>query len=203
MPKTETAIGTHISHPYAASSLDQKVHNKTALQKELGWPEEPKRPVVCFPCGMSPELGGELLEPLLDGLLTLPVELLILGKGPEEYGKMLSKVASDHKHRAAIIPNKESEIEKMIAGSDVALFLSTEIPEETLKMCLNYGVVPIAPTGNSLLSDYNPVQETGNAFLYEKCDIWNAFGAMVRATETLRFPFDWKTIQKHCMKGGA
>ncbi len=48
-----------------------------------------------------------------------------------------------------------------------------------------------------LLDGYNAQQETGNAFLYDPPSMWNCFAAMVRALETYRFPFDWKTIQKH------
>ena len=37
-------------------------------------------------------------------------------------------------------------------------------------------------------------------FMFEKITVWHAFAAVVRALETYRFPFDWKTIQKHCMQ---
>jgi len=66
-------------------------------------------------------------------------------------------------------------------------------------MCLAYGVVPVAPADTDGLDNYNPVQESGNAFTYDQPDVWRSFTAIVRAMETFKFPFDWRTIQKHCM----
>ena len=64
---------------------------------------------------------------------------------------------------------------------------------------MHYGAVPIAPRTPSL-QNYNPVQESGNAFLYDELTKWHCFGAIVRALETFNFPFDWRTIQRHCME---
>ena len=80
-----------------------------------------------------------------------------------------------------------------------ALFLSNPTAHEELAHCLQYGVVPIAPEVKEL-DDYNPVQETGNSFLFEQPTVWNAFAALVRAIETYKFPFDWRTIQRHGME---
>jgi glycogen synthase len=66
-------------------------------------------------------------------------------------------------------------------------------------MCLAYGAIPIAPQ-NKMLTNYNPVQENGTAFLFNKETKWNCYAAIVRALETYIFPFDWKTIQKQCLK---
>ena len=87
----------------------------------------------------------------------------------------------------------------MYAAADAALFLADPSTLPELRHCLQYGVVPIASECGAL-ENYNPIQESGNAFLYEKLDPWHCFAAIVRATETHCFPFDWRTIQKHCME---
>jgi len=188
-----------IARRYSVSSLEQKVANKTALQKELGWPAEPKRPLICLPAGMTDELGGKLLEEILPGLLSLPVELLILGKGPASYGALFTKLAHDHSHRIAIIPAKEDAIRKMYAAADMALFLEDPTRQKELEQCLSYGVVPVCPESKRL-ENYDPIQESGNAFTYEKPTVWHCFTAIVRAMETHRFPFDWRTIQRYGME---
>lgn len=192
------ATDQKIAQRYSATTLEKKGKNKTSLQEELGWPLETKRPVVCLPAGMSESLGGKLLEEVMAGLLSLPVEILILGKGSKEYGEYFTKLASEQGHRVAIIPNEDVNIRKMLAASDFALFCADADGMPEVDQCLEYGVVPIAPASGSL-KDYNPVQESGNAFIYDKKDVWGVFGALVRAVETHRFPFDWRTIQKHCM----
>ena len=198
------AYDPKIARRYSARTIEHKVENKTALQQELGWPMEPKAPIVCLPAGMSDALGGHLLKEFLPGLLSMPVELLVLGKGSADYGQLFTELAEERGHRIAIIPHDDDHVRKMLAAADIALFLTdpTGLPE--LESCLQYGVVPIAPECRTL-HDYNPVQETGNSFLAAEATPWLTFAALVRALETFKFPFDWRTIQRHGMEavGGA
>lgn len=179
--------------------LEQKVQHKTALQQKCGWPKEPKRPMLCLPAGMSEALGGALFEDLIPALLSQPLEILVLGKGSAKYGTLCTKLAKEHNHRFHIVPDTEESITQMYAASDMALFVSNAVPEAELLRCLKSGVVPVSPS-QKILDDYNPVQETGNAFVYEGADVWRCFAALVRAIETYKFPFDWKTIQRHCQE---
>lgn len=189
-----------LTRPYDASTLEYKMQQKTALQEELGWAAEPKRAIVCIPAGVSDQLGGKLLEEVLSGLLELPIEILILGKGSSSYGQMLTKLAKENKHRVAIIPNDQKMVAKMFAASDMALFLCQSSGMQELEQALRYGTVPVTPAGLNL-HDYNPNQESGNAFIYQKENSWHCYGAVVRALETFKFPYDWRTIQKECMGG--
>ncbi|MFH1444605.1 MAG: hypothetical protein ABIG34_04445 [Candidatus Peregrinibacteria bacterium] len=199
MTPLSPAYDTKITRRYSARTIEHKVENKTALQKELGWPMEPKAAVVCLPAGMSDELGGALLKEFLPGLLGMPLELLVLGKGSAEYGELFTELAQERGHRIAIIPNEEDNLRKMLAASDIALFPADPSNMPELTSCLQYGVVPIAPACKAL-NDYNPVQETGNAFLAADTSSWLLFASLVRALETFRFPFDWRTIQRHGME---
>lgn len=182
--------------------IEAKASAKAALQEELGWPEEARSPMLCLPAGMTHELGGALLEELMPGLLSLPVQIVILGKGSATYGTLFTKLAKDHPHRVAIVPHSKDMNEALMTASDMALFLApTEgIPE--IRSCLSHGVVPIAPADETL-RNYNPNQESGTAFTYADMTIWGAYGALVRALETYKFPFDWKTIQKQCMEAAG
>lgn len=197
-PSTDTAI----AKKYAADTLELKAQNKIALQEEWGWMPEAKRPMICLPTGMSDKLGGELLKELIPGLLSLPVEIVILGKGSAAYGEYLTAIAKEHSHRIAIVPNDEKHIRKMFAAADIALFLTdaTDLPELEAALC--YGTVPVCPLTKKIHA-YNPNQESGEAFLYDTLTVWHAFGAIVRALETFRFPYDWRTIQKSCMERAA
>jgi len=178
--------------------LEQKAPAKRALQEELGWPTEPRRALLCFPTGVSDGLGGALLKELLPGLLQIPVQIVILGKGPASYGAYLTEIAAKHNHRLAILPHDDTSLERMLLASDLSLFLVDPSALPELSRCLRSGAVPVAPA-MPLLKNYDPNQENGNAFLYEAQTHWQAFAAVVRALETYRFPYDWKTIQKEGM----
>jgi starch synthase len=193
------ATDQKITQRYTASSLEKKGMNKVSLQEELGWPAEAKRPVICLPAGMSEKLGGKLLEAVLPGLMSLDVQILVIGKGSAEYGSLFTELSQKHAHRIAILPSDEVSMRKMYAASDAVLFCSdpSDLPE--LEEALSYGVVPIAPETKTL-KNYNAIQEAGNAFLYKEETVWDCFGALVRAVETHKFPFDWRTIQKHSME---
>ena len=61
MPKV--AVTTESAAPKEdVRTLNEKPKVKAALQKECGWPMEPKCPVICIPTGMTKELGGKLFE---------------------------------------------------------------------------------------------------------------------------------------------
>lgn len=181
------------------SGQEGKIQNKLALQQSLGWPAEPKRPMLCLPAGMSEKLGGKLLEELLPGLLVLPVEILVVGKGSSAYGTLFTKLAREHRHQMHIVADKEEPLRMMYGASDMALFLNDPCGARELQMCLASGVVPVSPPA-SVLYDYDPVQESGNAFLFESPSAWLCFAALVRAMETYKLPFDWRTIQRNGME---
>ena len=205
MEKSFPQTDARTTQGYDRKTLDRKIGAKTALQAEIGWPAEPKRAIVCLPAGMTEELGGALLNETLPGILRLPMEILVLGKGSSSYGSMFTMLGKKHGHRIHIVPAREEGIAQMYAAADMALFTAEPGNLKELQRCLAYGVVPVAPetdrtVGTMLLEDYNPVQETGNAFLFAKPDPWHCFAALVRAVETYRFPYDWRTIQRHCLE---
>ncbi len=183
----------------AQKILETKGEAKSALQEELGWPEESKIPLLCLPAGMTDQLGGKLLQELIPGLLTLPVQMVILGKGSAAYGTLFTKLAKDYPHRFAIVSNEKNMEQAMYAASDIALFLNCPKDMTEISDCLAHGVVPVAPE-NGELKNYDPNQENGTGFLFDGDTVWHVHAALVRALETFRFPYDWKTIQKQCLE---
>lgn len=193
------AYDNKIVRKYSARTLEHKVENKIALQEEIGWIAEPKQAILCLPTEMTDALGGALAQQLFAGLLELPIGILVRGKGSNKYGDMLMKLSKQHAYKLKIMPDGEAQMRKMLSGADMALFLADITDDTDLRNCMHYGVIPVAPA-HELLENYNPVQETGNAFLYEKSTVWQSFAAIVRAVETFKFPFDWRTIQRHAME---
>lgn len=182
----------------APTVLDGKAEAKAALQQELGWKKEPRRALLCIPTGMTDELGGALLEDVMPGLLTLPVQIAILGKGSKAYGDYFTRLAADKPHKVGILPNVPKNVAALYAAADMALFCTPPGDGVELEACLSHGVVPLSPASGRL-TNYDPNQEAGNAFTYEQLTPWHCFAAAVRAVETYRFPYDWKTIQKNAI----
>ncbi|MSR68044.1 hypothetical protein EXS65_04480 [Candidatus Peribacteria bacterium] len=192
------AYDNKITRKYSARTIEHKMENKTALQEELGWVAEPKQPVVCISTGMTDVLGGALMEGVMEGLLELPVSIVIRGRGSKKYGEFFVELAKKHSHRVAIVPDDEEHLRSLLAGSDIALFFSESDPTD-IENALRYGTIPVS-LPSELLANYNPVQESGNAFVYENASAWLCFGSLVRALETFKFPYDWRTIQKNAIE---
>ncbi len=203
MIPTETilspAYDNKIARKFSLKTLEHKMQNKLALQEELGWIAEPKQPIICLPAGMTDELGGKLMEEVVPGVLELSVGLVIRGKGSSRYGQMFTDLSKKMGFKVKIVGDTDLSQRKMLAGSDMALLFSAPDGNAEVENALRYGVIPIALPG-LLLENYNPVQESGNAFVYEEATKWQCFAALVRALETFKFPYDWRTIQRHAME---
>lgn len=193
------AYDNKIVRKYSARTVEHKGENKEALQESLGWVPEPKQPVLCISTGMTEALGGELMETVITGLLELPVSLVIRGRGTKKYGELFSTIASKHSHRVAIVQDDEEHLRTLLSGSDIALFFAAP-EDDAIENALRYGTIPVT-LPHELAENYNPVQESGNAFVYERANPWLCFASIARALETFKFPYDWKTIQKNAMEG--
>lgn len=193
------AYDNKISRKYSSRTIEHKADNKSVLQEELGWIEEPRQPIVCLSGGMTDALGGELMQKVMEGLLELPISIVIRGRGSKKYGELFTKLAKIYSHRIAIMADDETNMRKMLAGSDIAMFFGESNEEEELENVLRYGVVPVS-LPHAIIENYNPVQESGNAFVYEQANSWHCFASLVRALETFKFPYDWRNIQRHAME---
>ncbi len=90
-----------------------------------------------------------------------------------------------------------AQYDEVIAASDLLVALNPN--EKLLKDAWSHGCVPICEAGE-FVEDYNPIKETGNAFIAPMGNVWGYFAATVRALETYRFPYDWRHLQSSCRK---
>lgn len=70
---------------------------------------------------------------------------------------------------------------------------------EVLEKCKKNKVVPIVPQGCGM-TNFQAVEETGNAFTYEKNNFWQFLGAIFRASVNFEFAYDWNTLKKNLVK---
>jgi sulfate adenylyltransferase subunit 1 (EFTu-like GTPase family) len=138
---------------------------------------------------------------LLEGLLVLNVKVVVVDTQQPSDLNNLSELAN-HKAGQIIWYNpeqddsgrgrEEKEIDRLLLAADIAVIFHHH--EDLIKLLMNYGVVIVAEETSVLLENYKPNEETGNAFLFDKHDLWSVFAAMVRALETFKFPYDWQHI---------
>lgn len=187
------SAATHIP---STALAEQKAEAKASFQKKCGWRASTKKPLICIPGGVTAAAGGDILTAVLPGLIDLDIQVAVLGKGSKEHGEILSRAAALHPSNLVILPDQDAALHAMLLASDMALFAGQAKPE-LLQRCLAMQTVPVG-IRQSLLEDYQPNAETGNAFLCTSVTQWQLFAAIVRALETFRFPYDWRTIRTHC-----
>lgn len=88
---------------------------------------------------------------------------------------------------------------KVYAGSNISLiFSATTVNILELKKALAYGTIPIA-LADPVLTDFNPVTEVGNAFIFKAEKPWTFFVSLVRAVENYKFTYDWQNLELAAM----
>lgn len=69
-----------------------------------------------------------------------------------------------------------------------------------LEKIMQLGVTPLINENNylgSILQEFSPGRGEGNAYLYEKGNMWSAYYALIRYLENHKFPYDNRNLVKN------
>jgi starch synthase len=192
------AYDNKIYTKYSKNTIEKKQQNKAKFCEEYELLCDRRQMLLGITQELTAKNGAQLFEDLLPGIATLDICLAVRGVGSEKYQGVIDEYAKAYPGRLAVVPDTNEDFRKMLASVDACFFFSAGEDNEKLAMgALAYAALPIAPDSmKHLVEDYNPNQETGHGFLYQRGNLWAAFAAIVRARESFRFPYDWKTIQK-------
>ena len=83
-PATDQAIARN----YDASSIENKVENKLALQRENNLPQDPQAPLIGIVSRLSPQKEPGMIADALDEIVSLGTQIVLLGTGDEHYQDM-------------------------------------------------------------------------------------------------------------------
>ncbi len=190
--------------PYDIASIEKKVENKLALQKEVGLPQDPAIPVIGLISRLYDQKGLDLIANIMWGLTRLNLQLVVLGAGDARYEEMFRANARDNPGKvSATIGFKPVLAQQIYAGSDMFLMPSRFEPCGLGQLIsLRYGTIPIVRATGGLadtIDDWDPVQQTGNGFVFTAYDHWDLFAQVVRALETFRQTLPWRRLQANAM----
>jgi starch synthase len=199
-PTTDATIATR----YDIGSIEKKVENKLALQKEVGLPQDPAIPLIGLISRLYDQKGLDLIANVMWGLMRLNLQLVVLGAGDGRYEEMFRANARDNPWKvSATIGFKPVLAQHIYAGSDMFLMPSRFEPCGLGQLIsLRYGTIPIVRATGGLadtIDDWDPVRQTGNGFVFTAYDHWDLFAQVVRALETFRQPALWKQLQVNAM----
>jgi starch synthase len=199
-PATDSSLAAR----YDIGSIEKKVENKLALQKEVGLPQDAAIPVLGLISRLYDQKGLDLIANIMWGLMRLNLQLVVLGAGDARYEELFRANARDNpKKVSATIGFKPVLAQHIYAGSDMFLMPSRFEPCGLGQLIsLRYGTIPIVRATGGLadtIDDWDPVGQTGNGFVFTAYDHWDLYAQVVRAVETFRQPALWRRLQATAM----
>lgn len=161
----------YLSKNYDINSLENKVINKTELQKELGLNIDPNIPMIGMVTRLTSQKGIDLLVNISDRLLEENIQLVILGTGDKHYEGHFKWL--NHRYAGKISANikfDNSLANKIYAASDMFLMPSLFEPCGLGQLiALRYGTIPIVRETGGLkdtVVPYNEYTGEGNGFSF-------------------------------------
>ena len=191
-----------IAHNYSAEELNYKTDNKSNLQKRFKLPLSVDHMVLGFIGRLVEQKGIDLICNIIDRLITLPVQLVILGSGEKRFETALKKAAEKYPQQIGVYIGYDEQLAHQIeAGADAFLMPSKFEPCGLNQMySLRYGTMPIVNNVGGLAdtvkdatpANLNHKQATGVVF-YQPTEL-ALYDAVSRTYELYNKPQIWTDI---------
>ena len=196
-----------IEAKFSPETLDRKVLNKLALQRELGLQEGADIPLIGMVGRLSSQKGLDLLEHVLDGVMTTGCQLVVLGMGEDRYVDLFNWAQWKYAGRiASRIEMNHTMAHRIYAGADMFLMPSMFEPCGLSQMIsLRYGTIPVVRETGGLrdtVLSYNKYTEEGNGFTFLNYNAHDMLTVVERAVNYYRnHPDVWKKLMERAMRG--
>jgi starch synthase len=202
----DPATDPYLTVNYDAKSIERRIENKLALQRQFGFDVNPHRFLVGVVSRLVDQKGFDLLAPLWDiWMNTGGAQLVVLGSGDPWYEFLFRGAAERYRDRVAAVLRYDNAIASLIyGGSDVFLMPSRFEPCGIGQMiALRYGSVPLVRKTGGLADTvhfHNPLDEQGNGFLFDRYDPAHLLAMLYRAEEAFRYKDEWRKLQLRGME---
>jgi starch synthase len=197
------ATDAEIPKRYTADDLEGKRICKLALQEELGLGSDPGL-LIGMVTRLAEQKGLDLVLTALPAMLTLGVQLAVLGTGEPAMEQALVEAAQRFPGRVAVRTGYDAGLARRIyAGADSFLMPSRYEPCGLGQLIsLRYGTVPIVRRTGGLadtISEFDPTLGRGTGFLFDAPTAAGLLEAVRRAIGTQRQPSLWRQLVRNGM----
>jgi starch synthase len=193
-----------IYQDYDLNSINQKVKNKLKLQEEICFTINENIPMIGIVTKLVKQKGLDLIVDKLDELLSLDLQIVLLGNGDEYYEDIFQFYASRYPSRIStnIIFNEELA-QKIYAASDMFLMPSLFEPSGTEQLiALKYGSIPITHETGGLKDTvmfYSKYTGNGNGFSFNNYNSEELLDAVNRALDLYKDKASWNNLVSNAM----
>lgn len=185
-------------------SLNDKVENKLALQKELGLPQKKDTPMIGLISRLTHQKGCDLIVNMIDRLLQRDIQVVILGTGDYWYEETFKNLQYRYPDKvSANIKFDNSLAHKIYAATDMFLMPSLFEPCGLGQLiALKYGSIPIVRETGGLkdtISPYNKYTGVGNGFGFKNFNSNELMQIMEYALTIYNDKGAWNNIIRQAM----
>ena len=191
---------------YSVKSLDKRLENQVALQKQFGLPATKGDVfVVGMVSRMDEQKGFDLVIQALGPLMeNINFQFIVVGEGNPGYRSYFEELKAKYPDRVGTHFSFDARLPRMIfGGADAVLITSRFEPSGLVQMeAMRYGCIPIVRKVGGLadsVTDFSPETEEGTGFVFEKYDPFSFTIAIVRASELYRQKKGWEKLMKRAM----
>jgi starch synthase len=203
--KYDPLIDPHLAVNYR-SSLCQKEKNKEALQEILNLPVRGDLPLLALVSRLVDQKGLNLVTHILEEMLSMELQVVILGTGDQKYEEFFSHLAHKYPFKIAVrIMFDEVLAHQIYAGADMLLMPSQYEPCGLAQMiAMRYGTIPIVRETGGLkdtVLPYNKYTGEGNGFSFAN---YNAHELLFTVQRAVKLFFEdknaWKGLAENARK---
>ena len=192
-----------LAHTYNRRSLTNKAMNKSVLQQNLGLQTQTEALLIGFVGRLVEQKGVDILLDGMEKILTLPVQLALLGSGEATFESALLGAARQYPDRIAVkIGYSESLAHQVEAGADVFLMPSRFEPCGLNQMySMHYGTPPVVRSVGGLADTVTDTTattlaaKTATGFVFSGDEGSDLYQTLARACDLFRNKSRWKILQ--------
>jgi starch synthase len=199
----------HVAAPYGPDDLTGKSACKSALQQEMGLPEEADTPVFGVVARLTDQKGVDLIAAVMPGLLDRGYQVVMLGEGDRKYHDLFRRLQQRYPQRLGLVLGfNEPLAHRIEAGSDAFLMPSAYEPSGLNQLySLRYGTPPIVRATGGLADTVTDTNEhtladgTATGFRFTAQNPHALWETVMRATDLYHHDRDtWKRVMTNGMK---
>jgi len=199
-PRKDRLVRYHFSE----KSLYNKRKNKHTLLDLAKLPFHQEVPVVGIVSRLTKQKGLDLLLPVFQEIMQLPLQIIALGSGDAKLEHFFQQAAATYPKQFAAYIGFNNELAHLItAGADMFLMPSLYEPCGLNQMySLNYGTVPIVRETGGLADTVRDLHEFpthGNGFTFNEPSPHALYSTIWRAATVFKDQEIWKEIMKRGM----
>jgi starch synthase len=197
------AMDRALAAKYSADDPTGKAVNKLVFQASENL-EMSSAPLAAIVSRLTDQKGLDLVVEGIEGLLDLPLRLVVMGEGDRKHVEALTRMAARFPDRVRVHPRFNLDAAKRVyAASDIYLMPSRFEPCGLSDLIgMRYGAVPVVRRTGGLadaVREFDSATGTGNGFLFSDYSAAALVEAAARAVAAHRNPVQWARVRHNGM----